>query len=389
MLGVARLCHVGYVGSGGYTTLFCIYGISRKLLLFSSALHFIMAGTKKYAGNYHYGSTNSSYGPFAQNMSPLGSQKEPTAGNVSEDELKNLTKLREVMLTSTVLGQGSCGTVYKAECGGTMCAVKRLDVQVQDLTVVDSSSHMVKKMEQNFLLECLQHNKLNHENIVRMLGVFYPKKETLPVLVMELMEYNLTQLLERSHNIPMYVKLSILQDVSRGLCYLHAQNPPIVHRALYSDNILLTKGLTAKIADFKTGAATVLDQKGLRVRHHIRYDGFLPDLLINLEYKVSVNVFSFGCIVCHVITQQWPGIQRMNRLPDQTHSKLSGTDFKPKCMEDSWRVDKHENYIDLISNYSLRKLVEACLQRKSKNRPSMLLVHESMNRIITSKYMYV
>ena len=64
----------------------------------------------------------------------------------------------------------------------------------------------------------------------------------------------------------MYIKLSILQDVSRGLCYLHAQNPPIVHQALYSDNILLTKGLVAKIGDFKTGAETVSDQVLLSVR---------------------------------------------------------------------------------------------------------------------------
>ena len=66
----------------------------------------------------------------------------------------------------------------------------------------------------------------------------------------------------------MYVKLSILQDISRGLCYLHARNPPIVHQALYSDNILLTKDLTAKIGDFKTGANTISDQALLSIRRN-------------------------------------------------------------------------------------------------------------------------
>ena len=93
-----------------------------------------------------------------------------------------------------------------------------------------------------------------------MLGVVYPKQAGLPVLVMELMEYDLTHLFNRSHKISIYVKLSILQDVSRRLCYLHAQNPTIVHQALYSYNIFLTKNLTAKIANFKTGGDTVSDQ---------------------------------------------------------------------------------------------------------------------------------
>ena len=71
---------------------------------------------------------------------------------------------------------------------------------------------------------------------------------------MELMEYNLTQLLEDHQNICKYIKLSILQDViiSRGLCYLHKQDPSIIHHALYSDNILLI----AKISDFKTVSDT-------------------------------------------------------------------------------------------------------------------------------------
>ena len=75
-----------------------------------------------------------------------------------------------------------------------------------------------------------------------MLGVYYPNDQAvLPVLVMELMECNLTQLLENYQNIPMYVKLSILQDVSRAICYLHTLNPPMMHRDLIMNcnNILI------------------------------------------------------------------------------------------------------------------------------------------------------
>ena len=244
--------------------------------------------------------------------------------------------LSGVKLTDCLLGQGSYGTVYKSEHNGIPCAAKKLDLD--DLGLDDAKSEVksqdqvglctiAEELKQNFLLECFQHSKLRHPNIVTaMLGIFYPKEQTIPVLVMELMECNLTQLLEDHQNICMYVKLSILQDVSRGLCYLHTRNPPIVHQALYSDNILLTKGLTAKIADLK---AEVL----LSPRQNMRSNDFLPysdDIILN--YRPSLNVFSYGCVMCHVITQRWPtssdSIQNPARVNVKSAAILTRTEIR-------------------------------------------------------------
>ena len=221
---------------------------------------------------------------------------------------------------------------------------------------------------------------------------------------MELMEYNLTQLLDKHQNISMYVKLSILQDVSRGLCYLHTQNPPIVHQALYSDNILLTKGLTAKIADFKTGAETVSEQALLSIRQNKQCNGFLPDLHL-LDFDLPLN----GCIVCHVITQQCIWVVTYHH--DQSIFDMFGLDASVPVEElncvkkplvhadymltsftiDDWCVEKHQDYIDLISDSSLKKLVEACLQCKSENRPHMSLVYDRITSVMTGmvELMYI
>ena len=316
-----------------------------------------------------------------------------------------LRKIRENLILSEVkinrscvLGQGSYGTVYKAKYNGIVCAAKRLDV-------ASCNQATLERMKQNFKLECLQHSKLSHPNIVKMLGVFWPKKHPEPVLVMELMEYNLTQLLENHQNICKYIKLSILQDVSRGLCYLHEQNPPIIHHALYSDNILLTQGLIAKISDFKTGSDTVSDQALLSVRQNRDISGFLPDSTHILKYDVSLNVFSFGCIVCHIITQRWPGMQRPEKSK-AARKKKRNDHCRPRWMSSPWNaitdqkemhddftsytmvdwsrgVEKHQNYLDQIGDNSLKQLVEACLQRNSKNRPSsMLHIYEKITSII-------
>ena len=297
---------------------------------------------------------------------------------ISEDDLKHL-RLNNVQLTGRMLGQGSYGTVYKAEYHGTVCAVKKVE-----LSKVKSA--LVQRVKENFLLECLQHSKLSHPNIVKMLGVFYPRKETiLPVLVMELMEYNLTQLLKRSHNIPMYVKLSILQDVSRGLCYLHDQNPPIVHQALYSDNILFAKGLTAKIADFKTGAETVSDQALLSTRQNKDCSDFLPYSCDVLKYELPLNVFSFGCIICHVITQKWPSLQGLLwpiNIPLTTlDDDLSGSISSTSTVDYSY-----QDYSRLIVDSSLKQLVETCLQRDPKDRPHISQVYERITSVMTGKH---
>ena len=323
--------------------------------------------------------------------------------NVIRDELSHL-KLKGVNLTDYVLGQGSFGIVYKAEHNGATYAAKQLQV--------DLKSPLAERIQRNFMLECLQHCKLHHPNIVKALGVFYSTRQAiLPVLVMELMECNLTKLLEKTHNILMYIKLSILQDVSGGLCYLHAQKPPIVHQALYSDNILLTKGLIAKIGDFKTGEETVSGRALLSVQQKRDINGFLPDPVRILEYDVPLNVFSFGCVVCHVITQIWPvpqsqphivitkiEISTSNLLTEDLELEFcpliyhrSDTRYTSHFCErtsntvDDWSIEKHQNYINLINDNSLKQLIEACLQKNYQNRPSMSLIYDRITGMITGE----
>ena len=114
-----------------------------------------------------------------------------------------------VKFTNRELGRGTFGRVFAVDYNGITCAAKDIHYSLET-----AKSSLLKR---HFLHECVQHSKLHHSNIVKMLGVYYPSDQAvLPVLVMELMECNLTQLLENYQNIPMYVKMSILQDVSRA-----------------------------------------------------------------------------------------------------------------------------------------------------------------------------
>ena len=158
-----------------------------------------------------------------------------------DDVVKHLI-IRGVKFTDRELDRGAFSRVFAVDYNGVTCAAKVLErVGREEL----------QRTKKGFLRECVQYSKLGHSNIVKMLGVYYPNDQAvLPVLVMELMECNFTQLLKNYQNIHMYVKLSLLQDVSRAICYLHTLNPPLMHCDLSSNNILLTKGLIAKVCDF-------------------------------------------------------------------------------------------------------------------------------------------
>jgi len=209
---------------------------------------------------------------------------------------------------SEFLGNGAFSVVYRVKYGGTSCAAKQ---QVFRKNLTDCGYTI-----QDFQQECLIHSKLNYSNIVKMYGVCYHSgSPDHPIKIMELAEGGtLSSLVSRYQNIPMYVKLSILQDVSRGLHYLHSRSPPIVHCHIGSNVILLTTSLTAKIGSFTfSKEVDPCTESGLGMNTSpILYNG------------ISLDVFSFGYVVCRVVAQQFFGrlYQYINRPSHPLNSAL-------------------------------------------------------------------
>lgn len=64
-------------------------------------------------------------------------------------------------------------------------------------------------------------------------------------------------------------RMHIALGASRGILYLHTEaDPPIIHRDIKANNILLDAKLTAKVADFGISRlAPVSDAKGVIAEH--------------------------------------------------------------------------------------------------------------------------
>ena len=148
----------------------------------------------------------------------------------------------------------------------------------------------------------LQSN-LRHPHIVQFLGIWQLPGSSLPALVTELMDTSLHKFLVdpvMKDEVPMSHKKSILEDVIKGLIYLHKKG--IVHRDLTANNVLLTSSLVAKIADLgnsrflpKEDFAKLTSRPGTLV--------YMPPEANTKDYSHKLDIFSFGHLMLFTMIQ--------------------------------------------------------------------------------------
>lgn len=276
-----------------------------------------------------------------------------------------------VKFTGETLGSGAFGKVSEVDYGGKLCAAK----EIHSLLLQLASETEVNKLRDDFLRECHLWSTLRHPNIVLFLGVYHPSADEsgLPVIVMEKMKYSVTSLIESYEDIPVFVKLSILHDVSLGLNYLHNQNPPIVHRDLSSNNILLSRYLEAKITDL--GVAKVMKTSSSKTMTKTPGTAvFMPPEALDDKpnYGTPLDMFSFGGIILHITSRQWPAPKAWSQIDPITGKRILLSE-----------VERRQQYIDLITgcNVDLKPLVISCLQDDPLKRPSTLDVSERIRML--------
>ena len=182
---------------------------------------------------------------------------------------------------------------------------------------------------------------------------------------MEYLPLSLTQCLETHQDLPLQIKYSILLDVAKGLNYLHCKRPPIVHRDLTANNILLTSNFIAKISDL--GVSRMVDT--FKQHHLTTAPGnavvMPPEALKdNPSYDHKLDVFSYGCLILHVFTHQWPA-PTAQYVPSTSRSRKGSFDLVPE-----W--NRRSKYATAISSGNpFFSFAESCLDNDPKKRPTM------------------
>ena len=182
---------------------------------------------------------------------------------------------------------------------------------------------------------------------------------------MEYLPLSLTQCLETHQDLPLQIKYYILLDVAKGLNYLHCKRPPIVHRDLTANNILLTSNFIAKISDL--GVSRMADTFK---QHHLttapgNWNVMPPEALKeNHSYDHKLDVFSYGCLILHIFTHQWP-VPTDQYVPSTGPSRKGSFDLVPE-----W--NRRSKYTTAISSDNpFFSFAKSCLDNDPKKRPTM------------------
>ena len=120
---------------------------------------------------------------------------------------------------------------------------------------------------------------------------------------MEKLERNLDHFLETVPNIHIALKWSILEDVARGLLYLHSHDPPVIHRDLSAKNVLLTSSFVAKITDLGNSRIVISDQAQTLTQMPGTQVYMPPETYTKTPYGTSLDIFSFGHLTLFTLTQ--------------------------------------------------------------------------------------
>ena len=269
--------------------------------------------------------------------------------------------LGDVTVSGKQLGMGSYSSVLELTYKGLKCAGKRLH-----RNLYDQGLPIGPQVLERFGIECELLSQLRHPKIVQFLGLHYEEGGTdVPILVMEFIPWALSDTIELHKRLPDEISFSILQDVSIGLHYLHTHEPPIIHRDLTANNVLLTPDMSAKVSDL--GMAKILNicpaEKTRRLTACPGTISYMPPeaLTANPHYDTKLDCFSFGVLITHVFCGEWPIASEY----------LQQDPRNPGHLFPLTEVQRREKYLKRLGeNHSLLGLTKRCLRNLPSERPS-------------------
>ncbi|KAL0285540.1 UNVERIFIED_CONTAM: G-type lectin S-receptor-like serine/threonine-protein kinase [Sesamum calycinum] len=265
---------------------------------------------------------------------------------------------------SNKLGMGGFGPVYKGKlANGNEIAVKRL------------SAASGQGLEE-FMNEVVVISKLQHRNLVRLLGCCVEKEEKM--LIYEYMQNRSLDVFlfaDKTQDVLDWRKrFNIMEGIGRGLLYLHRDSRlRIIHRDLKPSNILLDEDWNPKISDFGMARIFGGNQDQANTGKVVGTYGYMaPEYAMGGRFSEKSDVFSFGVLVLEIIS----GRRNTSFYNDEFSLGLLGYAWK------LWNEDNVADFIDKrISSPTFQAEIVRCLhigllcvQEFPINRPTISTV---------------
>ncbi|PTQ35465.1 hypothetical protein MARPO_0071s0076 [Marchantia polymorpha] len=192
------------------------------------------------------------------------------------------------------IGEGSCGTVYRATWLGSDVAVKLFSGQAYCPEVLDEFRQEVSIMK-----------AMRHPNVLLFMGAITEPRH-MSIVTEFVPRGSLFRILHRSgQGLSWNRRLAMALDIALGMNYLHNRSPPILHRDLKSSNLLVTEHWRVKVGDF--GLSRLKSSRYLtRNSDKGTAQWMAPEVLRDEPYSEKSDVYSFGIILWELATRKIP-----------------------------------------------------------------------------------
>ncbi|KAK4752622.1 hypothetical protein SAY87_021420 [Trapa incisa] len=278
----------------------------------------------------------------------------------------------------SVIARGTFGTVHRGIYDGQDVAVKLLDWGEEG----HRTEPELASLRTAFVQEVAVWHKLDHPNVTKFIGAAMGSsnlliqtnngpidmpKNVCCVVVEYLPGGTLKSYLIKNSRRKLAFKVvhQIALDLARGLSYLHSQK--IVHRDVKTENMLLDKTRTLKIADF--GVARVEASNPNDMTGETGTLGYMaPEVLNGNPYNRKCDVYSFGICLWEIYCCDMP------------YPHLSFSEMTSAVVRQNLRPE-----IPRCCPGSLANLMKRCWDANPDKRPEMDEVVSMMEAIDTSK----
>ncbi|CAA3000985.1 MDIS1-interacting receptor like kinase 2-like [Olea europaea subsp. europaea] len=276
---------------------------------------------------------------------------------------------------SFCIGEGGCGKVYKAQLSSEKkIEGKRLHSSSEIITVAVKRLHSSSEMAnfEVFLSEIRALTEIMHRNIVKLYGFCSNDQNSL--LVYEYLDRgSLAKNLsadEEAKKLDWLKRFNIVKGVAQALSYMHHScSPPIVHRDISSNNILLDSEYEAHVSDFGTAKFLKCNSSNFSSLAGT-YGYFAPELAYTMKVTEKCDVYSFGVLALEVIKGKHPG-EYIQYVTTPSNGDLRMEDLlDPRIL-----YPTREEEVTLMSIF---KLAIECLHSNPQHRPTMHIVSDKL-----------
>ncbi|XP_026395958.1 probable serine/threonine-protein kinase At1g54610 [Papaver somniferum] len=205
------------------------------------------------------------------------------------------------------IGQGTYSNVYKARDRetGQIVALKKVRF---DTSEAESVRFMARE------ITILQ--KLDHPNIVKLLGLATSRMQYSLYLVFDFMVSDLSRIITRKDERLTEPQVKCyMQQLLAGLQHCHGRG--ILHRDIKGSNLLIDRSGMLKIADFGLANSFDPDKKRPLTSRVVTLWYRAPELLLgSTDYGVGIDLWSAGCLLAEMFTGRpiMPGRTEVEQL---------------------------------------------------------------------------